>query len=278
MNDASKIEETAADCPNCGARIETPATDAKYCASCGQKRIEPHELTVTHFFGNLVHEITHLDSNKILKTFAALLTRPGHLTREYLAGRKGQYIKPVRIYLTVSALYFLFAWGALSAAGGGDAQSNQTRPFIVNLARERGVEPSVLAIKVQEKAGKISAVLRFASVLLSGLFLMLLYRGTKRYYVEHLIFSIHFYSFDFLAKCVVALFYLTSDYTGQITFAVSRTAYYFAAFVYIFFAQLRVYGQPWPKTLFKAAAQFLLEILLFIGINVAGFILAVAFA
>lgn len=276
MANPTQIVENTGICPNCESVLADEAI--KYCTSCGQKRIEPQEFTIKHFFGNLLHEITHLDSNKILKTFTALIIKPGLLTREYLAGRKGQYIKPVRIYLTVSALYFLFAWGALSAAGGGDAQANQSRPFIVNMARQKGVEPSVLAIQVQEKAGKYSAFLRFASVLLSGLFLMLLYRRTGRYYVEHLIFSLHFYAFDFLAKCVVAVVYLTTASIGQTAFTVSRTAYYIAAFVYLYFAQLRVYGQPWPKTLLKSGSQFLLEVLLFIAINVAGFILAVAFA
>jgi hypothetical protein len=260
-------------CPNCEA-----ITDTKFCPSCGQKRIDSHDLSVRHFFGHLLHEITHLDSNKILNSFTALVAKPGLLTHEYLAGRKGRYINPIRIYLTVSALYFLFAWGALATAGGGGAEDMQRRPFFVKLAEQKGVDPSALAVKVQEKTGKYSAVLRFGSVLLSGLFLMLLYRASGKYYVEHLVFSLHFYSFDFLVKCVVALFYLGSDYVGHTTYMASRVGYYFAAFAYLVFALHRVYSQTWPKTLLKAAAQFLFEVLLFIAINIAGSVLAIAFA
>lgn len=90
---------------------------------------------------------------------------------------------------------FYLPGGALATAGGGSVEENQQRPYMIDLARRKGVEVSVLAVKVQEKAGKYSAVLRFASVLLSGLFLMLIYHGTGRYYVEHLIFSLHFYAF-----------------------------------------------------------------------------------
>lgn len=259
-------------CPNCGAQV-----DGKYCASCGQKRIDKHEFAVRHFFGHLVHEITHLDGNKITKTFVALIAKPGLLTREYLAGRKGAYLNPIRIYLTVSALYFLFAWGALATAGGGSVEENQNRPFMIELARRKGVEPAVLAVKVQEKAGKYSAVFRFASVLLSGLFLMLLYRGTGKYYVEHLIFSLHYYAFDFLAKSAIAVLYLTESYTGHTTFLASRVVYYIAAFVYLLFALNRVYDQPWPRTALKATAQFAFEVVLFIAVNVAGFILASVF-
>ena len=260
-------------CPNCGADVF-----GRYCSGCGQKRVEKHEFALRHFAGHLLHEITHLDSNKIIRTLKALIFRPGVLTEEYLAGRKGQYINPIRIYLTVSAIYFLFAWGALANAGGGGVRDMETRPFFVQMAERKGVDPAVLALKVQEKAGKYSAVLRFASVLFSGLFLMLLYRGTGRYYVQHLIFSLHFYAFDFLAKCLVAILYLTSDYTTHAVYVASRTGYYVIAFVYIFFALSRVYDQSRSITFAKAIAQFLFEVGLFIAINIAGFAIALSFA
>lgn len=260
------------DCPNCGA-----VYDSKFCPECGQKRIDKHEFAVGHFFGHLLHEITHLDSNKILRTFVDLVSKPGALTKAYLIGKKGLYINPIRIYLTVSAIYFFFAWGALATAGGGSVEDNQSRPFMIQLAQRKGVEPSVLAPKIQDKAGKYSAFLRFASVLLSGLFLMLLYRGNGKYYVEYLIFSLHFYAFDFLAKSAVAVFFLTETYTGHTTFLAARVVYYIAALVYLLFALKRVYEKSWSNTALKASAQFIFEVAVFIFINAAGFILAALF-
>jgi hypothetical protein len=267
------LPQQQARCANCGDRLA-----GKFCASCGQKKVDKHEFALRHFFSHLLHEITHLDSNKILRTLRALILKPGLLTKEYLDGRKGQYINPIRVYLTISAVYFLFAWGALASAGGGGVQDMQNRTFFVTLAQQKGVEPAVLALRIQDKAGKYSAVLRFASVLVSGLFLMLLYRGTGRYYVEHLIFSLHFYAFDFLAKCVVAILYLTSEYTGHTTYIVSRSGYYVLALIYLYFALARVYGQSRSRTGLKATAQFLFEVSLFIGINIIGFAIAIAIA
>lgn len=258
------------ECPNCGA-----AFDSKYCPECGQKRIEKHEFAVRHFFGHLLHEITHLDSNKILRTFGHLIVKPGLLTREYLAGRKGKYINPIRVYLTVSAIYFFFAWGTLATAGGGGVEHNEARPYMAEIAKRKGEDVHTLAVKIQEKAGKYAGFLRFASVLVSGLFLMLLYRGTERYYVEHLIFSLHFYSFDFLAKCVVAIAYITAGVTA---YSVTRIVYYCGVFVYLFFALKRVYGQSNGTTGAKAAFQFGFEIALFFLVNALGFFLAVLFA
>ena len=107
---------------------------------------------------------------------------------------------------------------------------------------------------------------------------MTLYRGTGKYYVEHLIFSLHFYAFDFLVKCVVAIFYLASDYVGHTTYLASRYSYYLLALVYLVFALKRVYQQSWKMTALKGAGQFVFEVLLFIAINVVGFVIATAMA
>ena len=91
-------------CLNCGAELL-----GDYCSACGQKKLDPRDLSVKRFGGHLVDELTDLQSNKILRTFSSLLFRPGQLTAEYLAGRTKLYITPVRLYLTFSAIYFLFA-------------------------------------------------------------------------------------------------------------------------------------------------------------------------
>src|SRR5215207_3153625 len=151
MDAAFETNQTALEKPDVCANCDR-AMSGGYCSSCGQKRIEHHEFALRHFTGHLIHEITHLDSNKILRTFVDLIAKPGSLTREYLAGRKGKYINPIRVYLTVSALYFLFAWGTLLNAGGGGAQDMQARSFFIKIAASKHIEPSMLAMKVQDKA------------------------------------------------------------------------------------------------------------------------------
>ncbi len=259
-------------CANCTAELS-----GEFCHQCGQKRIHRHEFSLKHFIGHLVHEITHFDSNKILKTFFVLLFRPGLLTSEYLAGRKGRYINPIRLYLTFSALYFLFAWGTLADARGGTAERIARNPATVAMARSKGMEPKALADKVKEKAEKYSAVLRFASVLVSGLFLSVLYLQLKRYYVEHLIFSLNYYSFDFFCKSVFALGFLVSAALGWKMPVLFLNFFYPVAFIYLVLALRRVYRQSWPKTVAKGLALFACETLLFIGVNIAGFMIAFAF-
>ncbi len=54
-------------------------------------------------------------------------------------------------------------------------------PRMIAIAEKKGVDAKALAEKLYQKAEKISAALRFMSVLVSGLFLTLLYYGLKRY-------------------------------------------------------------------------------------------------
>ncbi len=272
MVDATQpIWQTEA-CPNCGAALR-----GEYCHSCGQKKIHRHDFALRHFFGHVVHEFTHLDSNKILGTFVTLIFRPGHLAAEYLAGRKGSYINPVRLYLTFSAIYFLFAWSALSDIRGGVARTARSQATIA-IAKKKGIEPLALAQKIYQKAEKYAAAFRFGSVLVSGLFLTLLFYRTGKYFVEHLVFSLYLYSFDFFFKSVFALLFIVVAAAGGQLPARVLDLFYPIMLIYLAIALRKVYQQSWPKTLAKSVVLFVLETLLFIGINMAGFIIAFSFA
>lgn len=90
-------------CTNC----ETFGHHGNYCASCGQKlniNLTPKLKDAIH---DGIHEFLHLDG-KIFNTLKSLFMTPGFLTVEYLRGRRVSYINPIRVYLTMSILYFLF--------------------------------------------------------------------------------------------------------------------------------------------------------------------------
>ena len=274
---AATIEEThepsatseTPPCPNCGATLA-----GDYCHQCGQKKIHPNEFSVRRFLGRLFTEFIDLESNKIIKTLRVMILKPGLLAREYLAGRRSTYIGPVKLYLTFSAIYFLFAWGALGDIRGGGAERAARNPRTVAEARRRGVDPRVLADKAYEKAEKYASALRFSSVLVSGLFLSLLYVRMKKYYVEHLIFSLYYYSFDFFSKSAFALLFIVIAAVGWKLPSRVLDSFYVIGFIYILFALRRVYQQSWKMTLLKAFTLYLLETILFIAVNIAGFIIA----
>ena len=265
----SQTELTIETCANCTAILI-----GAHCHECGQKKFNPNELSIKRFVARTIGDITDIESSKSVKTLIAMIARPGVLAMEYLAGRRGNYIGPIKLYLTFSALYFLFAWGALAEIRGGATDRTARTPFVVNVARKRGVDPSVLADKIHQKAEKYSTVLRFFSVLISGAFLALFYFRSRKYYVEHLVFSLYYYSFDFLCKCLFALVFMGTAFVKVKLPEQALNVFYPIAFCYLLLALKMVYKQKWLITSVKALFLFLCETALFMGSIMAGFIIA----
>lgn len=256
-------------CANC-----TTTLVGVHCHECGQKKIHPNEFSLKPFLARAAGDITDIEKSKIFKTFIAMLIRPGVLTVEYLAGRRGNYIGPVKLYLTFSALYFLFAWGTLAEIRGGATERTARMPYVVNVAREQNVAPAAVADKIHARAEKLSSAFRFFSVLISGTFLAAFYFRMKKYYVEHLVFSLYYYSFDFFCKSMFALLFIAVAALGWRLPTTVLNLFYPIAFIYLAVALKKVYQQRWFTTSVKALALFACETLLFVGVNVAGFILA----
>ena len=87
-------------CANCGAPLSGP-----FCAQCGQ-RASARIISVREIFRDTLEDQFSWNSS-VPRTLHALLLQPGHLTREYVAGRIARYIPPMRIYLAASLLLFL---------------------------------------------------------------------------------------------------------------------------------------------------------------------------
>jgi len=93
-------ERIEKDCLNCGTTVQ-----GFYCHVCGQANTQPHETVwslINHFFS----DITHFDG-KFFKTIGVLLTKPGFLSQQFIAGKRERYLNPIRMYVFTSALFFL---------------------------------------------------------------------------------------------------------------------------------------------------------------------------
>ena len=94
-------------CLNCGAAV--PKDDA-FCGKCGQE----NEATAVSFAALLreAWEAFVAVDRKLLDTLRFLVFRPGYLSGEYVRGRRTAYLSPFKMYLAVSALFFL-VWGLI---------------------------------------------------------------------------------------------------------------------------------------------------------------------
>ena len=104
-------------CAACGV-----ATVGPYCHACGERRPRPEDESVGHFLREQFHEVTSADG-RMWRSLKALFV-PGKLTEEYFAGRRGLYLRPVRLFLVANVVFFfaLSVTGSTSSfLGGADA-------------------------------------------------------------------------------------------------------------------------------------------------------------
>jgi hypothetical protein len=93
------MSTVAANCPNC----ETP-TSGNFCSNCGQETVLHHAST-REFLHEFVGHYVALEG-KLWGSLTRLLFRPGLLTNEYIRGRRVRFVQPLRLYLTLSLLFF----------------------------------------------------------------------------------------------------------------------------------------------------------------------------
>src|SRR5262245_53051070 len=89
-----------AHCPACGAETAGP-----FCSGCGQGKVQ--RLSIPGILARSVNKLILFDF-KVVRTFKALLRRPGEMIRQYVSGKRNTYANP-RAYalLTVTGFALL---------------------------------------------------------------------------------------------------------------------------------------------------------------------------
>jgi hypothetical protein len=119
-------------CANCGNLLA-----GEFCSRCGQ-RDEPIQQPAWHFVREAATEYFELDG-RLWRSLGALFLRPGYLTVEYNAGRRQRYVRPFRLYLTATVLFF-FALAVVDPARQVNIDGGPARPDTRVRAGDRVVE------------------------------------------------------------------------------------------------------------------------------------------
>ena len=82
---------------------DAPMTDL-YCGNCGQKN-DNYRRPLWRLGAEAFAAFTAFE-NRIWRTWASLLFRPGRVAREYADGRRTHWSSPVRVYIFMSILLF----------------------------------------------------------------------------------------------------------------------------------------------------------------------------
>lgn len=247
---APSSSEVASACPECGTGFV-----GDYCQRCGEKRPEARDLSVRHFVHDAAKELTSLDS-KLLRTVWALLFRPGLLTVEWVRGRRSHYLKPLNLCLGVFALS-LFAYSVYKPVALFDV-SNLTaqdtrgdlQKLVSHIAEKKHSEPSAILDQLSEKWQHYMSLSPVVFIAAFALVLQAVFLFSRRYFVEHLVFSMHFVSFSMLVVVLMWPIYFFTGIRpgGGFNYAVAASKW-LLDLTYMFFAVRAVYRLGTARTL-----------------------------
>lgn len=91
-------------CPNCQAKLS--ASD-NFCPNCGQENDNKRQ-SFGKVMSDLITGFLSVDS-RFTNSIPALLFKPGFLTIQFIEGKRNRYLNPVRMFITIVVIYFLFA-------------------------------------------------------------------------------------------------------------------------------------------------------------------------
>lgn len=171
-------------CLNCGHEIS--ASD-EFCSQCGQST-HTHRLNWHELIHELQHSIFHVDSG-ILFTIKELLLRPGYMVKDYLAGKRKRYFKPVLLVLILSTIYSLVAYKLMHI---------DTGMITINTAQPHTADADAAFKTIKKGLDKIDQIFKekYGFVMLSlvpvvALCLNLMYIRVKKYhFVEYLFIAL----------------------------------------------------------------------------------------
>lgn len=234
----------------------------KYCHQCGEKMPNPHhDFAISEFIENTIDGFTHFDL-KILRTFRALLLQPGKLTAEYIAGSHTPYMKPVQLFIVASVIFFFVSpntgsFYALleemqSGFRSGSRLENTFRvdveACVQTIMQKNKISARDAWLKVEQNAAPKSKTLLFAMLPLWAFVLYLLHFGKQEFYVPHLVFAIHSFSFFLLADLLyINALFLFRDYISDLMIVPLLLAF----LLYVIVGLRRAFANPWWKTTLK---------------------------
>ena len=238
-------------CAACGAALVGP-----YCHACGERRPRPDDESLGAFLREQFHEVTSADG-RMWRTFRALPV-PGKLTDEHFSGRRGLYLRPVRLFLVVNVVFFLVLTFLGGQAFRGDAALYRANPVYagpMEVAAEReGVSDEAYDAAFGRHADTLSRTLVVLFVPLCAFALAVVLLPARPPVVRHVVFATHFVVV-FMASTVVVAGVLLAVQTlweavsGPIPFVLGDNVVVpvlvLLWVVYLVAAIRRVYAVPW---------------------------------
>ena len=199
-------------CANCGGALNGP-----FCAQCGQAARELRRPLLSLLVG-AAEDLLGFDT-RLGRTFWPLLLKPGAVTKEYLSGRRVAFVPPLRTYLIAALVFFglftvlpapsppvyVYTTGSPEAAQVKQSSAHGSRVTIElpkhvwfgdrkfqEVSTRAQANPDAFAAAVYRNVPRAAFLFLPIFALMLGLFYW------KRFYIDHLVFSLYYHAFAFL--------------------------------------------------------------------------------
>lgn len=141
-------------CLNCGEELQ-----GKYCHACGQEAVDKTP-TVASFIKEYIGDAYNWDSN-FVHTLWTLISRPGHLTNEFLAGKITSQVHPLKLNMFLLFIFitlFVFFASADKMTDSVERLSYDERVMSAVLCRALSEDPEY--VKKMEESPRDTILLQ----------------------------------------------------------------------------------------------------------------------
>jgi len=257
-----------APCQNC----QTPL-HGQFCSDCGQKQVDLR-VPILQLVSDILGQFFSFDS-RLTRTLIPLMKRPGFLTKRYLAGQRAHFVPPLRLYIFISLIFFF----CLSISGmriftitetastGNEVAADSSGANVTGEPADSSTTSNSAGSLFEQSRARFSNGLKRAlsdptalnTLMIKSLpqmmfflvpvlasFLWLLYYRQGRYYIEHLIFAIHYHCYFYIIMTFVVMVERLLPDVGKLLIL--------ALPIYLYFGLRHVFLQSRWRTLLKLLA------------------------
>jgi uncharacterized protein DUF3667 len=194
-------------CPTCRTSVDT-----LHCPTCGEKALQPKDLTFLGLMTQAFHTLSSIDS-RLLQSLKVLVTRPGAITNAYVLGPRKPYIGPFQLFLIVNLAFFAVQAFAESPIFSTSLHSHMhdqdwsafARTLVSNKLATTHTSLAAYAPVFDHAVDVNARSLVILLVVPFTLLLIPLFATSHRPFVTHLVFALHLQAFLLLCSCVLLL-------------------------------------------------------------------------
>jgi hypothetical protein len=232
--------------------------------------IEPKDRKLGPVMGKVLIATT-ISDNKFIRALKLMVTNPGFLSREYVDGRRVNYMRPLQMFFILNLIYFLFPIlqlfnSSLYTQMNVLPHARIAREVVAHKITREGMNVRGFELMYNDKTTNLAKMLIVVFVALGSAPLALIFAKRNRYYTDHVALSIELTSFNIAVNAIglTLLFGLISKvlrwthlggaYLNDITLTV---IFIMTNLYFIFRAARTFYNQKGKRLVLKAVAGIL---------------------